>query len=239
MSIRINTYSGRFVVGAAVMAPLYALYQVTNHLHLREPIYLTPGFIDRAMPFWPWTAWPYVMVTIAVYLMLWVYDATTFRKALAAIAISFGINIVIWALVPTVIVRPEPPPLSFATLAYRLMILEDSPANCFPSGHVSMPALAVWAFLAGRPRHRVWMWTVFFVCTISLLTTKQHYLIDIVGGAVTAAVGLAIAGRLVRGAPGGSGSTPSALPELAAAAATAPPASVPAVPSDRGRSESR
>ena len=211
MGIRIDTFRGRFLVAAAVMAPLYGLYQVTNHIHLREPIYLTPGIIDRAMPFWPWTAYPYLIVTSAVYLMLWVYDATTFRKGLTAIAIAFGLNILIWALVPTVIGRPEPPPFSFATLAYRLMILEDSPANCFPSGHVSMPALAVWAFLADRPRHRVWMWTVFSLCMVSLLTTKQHYAIDIAGGALTAVVGLAIAGRLVR--------SPSCAPALSTVSA--------------------
>jgi membrane-associated phospholipid phosphatase len=220
VGIRIDTFRGRFLVAAAVMAPLYGLYQVFNHIHLREPIYLTPGIIDRAMPFWPWTAYPYLLVTSAVYLMLWVYDATTFRKGLTAIAIAFSLNVLIWALVPTVIIRPEPPPFSFATLAYRLMILEDSPANCFPSGHVSMPALAVWAFLADRPRHRVWMWTVFSLCMVSLLTTKQHYAIDIAGGALTAVVGLAIAGRLVRS------------PDVVAVAATGQPASVSPAPSD-------
>jgi membrane-associated phospholipid phosphatase len=197
VAIRIDTFSGRFLVAAGVMVPLYALYQVTNHIHLREPIYLTAGLIDRAMPFWPWTAYPYLFVTSAVYLMLWVRDPRHFRQGLTAIAIAFSINVVIWALVPTVIIRPEPPPFSLATLAYRIMILEDSPANCFPSGHVSMPALAVWAFLADRPRHRVWMWIAFCLCTVSLLTTKQHYAIDIAGGALTAVVGLAIAG-LVR-----------------------------------------
>ena len=65
-----------------------------------------------------------------------------------------------------------------------------------------MPALAVWAFLADRPRQRVWVWTLFCLFTLSLLTTKQHYAIDVGGGALTAAVGLKVASLFLPNALG-------------------------------------
>jgi membrane-associated phospholipid phosphatase len=115
---------------------------------------------------------------------------------MTALTVAVLINYGIFLFFPTVIERPpRPDGTSLADGLYRWLIGIDTPANCFPSGHITAPAIGCW-FLA-RQRFRWWpgIVGVYSVLAVSVLTTKQHYVIDIAGGLVTAAIGIVTASR--------------------------------------------
>jgi hypothetical protein len=197
--LNISTYVGRFLRGALILAPLYALYQVSNHMPILTPHTLPVIFIDRWTPFLPWTGWVYVIIGYTVLLLVLVRDPCTYSRALRACAISFTINSCFWFLYPTVMERPPLPDASFANFAYRMTVMVDTPANCFPSGHLTFPLIACWAFVQDRPSLKWVVWPLFGICSISVLTTKQHYFVDIPAGVAVSLFSLFLVYRTILG----------------------------------------
>ena len=70
----------------------------------------------------------------------------------------------------------------------RFYYIIDMPYNCFPSLHVSYPTMA--ALVSWR--HHRYSSAMFIVMTIviaaSVVFVKQHYIMDVVAGAVTAVI---------------------------------------------------
>jgi hypothetical protein len=176
---------------------LYIGYQLTNRYQL-FPVYTLPASaLDRALPFLVWTVIPYFLLIAGMYLPVFLRSDAALRESMAALTVAVLINYSIFLFFPTVIERPPlPTGDSLADGLYRWLIGIDTPANCFPSGHITAPAIGCW-FLA-RQRLRWWpaITVAYAVLAISVLTTKQHYAIDIAGGAATAAIGIATASRL-------------------------------------------
>jgi hypothetical protein len=150
------------------------------------------------MPFLPWTAWAYVVMANGVLLLILVRDSNIYCRAVLACAISFIINSCFWFLYPTIIERPSVPPASFANFAYHMTILMDTPANCLPSGHFTVPMIACWALVRDRPAIRWIAWPLFIACSITVLTTKQHYFVDVPAGIVVGLFSLYLARRITR-----------------------------------------
>jgi hypothetical protein len=176
---------------------LYAGYQLTNRFHLRPPAALPLTGLDQAVPFWLWTVWPYFLLVLGLFLPLWVRDRGLFRRTTVAFTVAVLLNIAVWTLWPTTYPRPPLPEGGGLTaFAYRWLCSIDTPANCFPSGHITSPAIGCWALAAERPHRRLWIWGAFALLSLTILTTKQHYAVDLLGGLATAAVGVWMSGRL-------------------------------------------
>jgi hypothetical protein len=176
---------------------LYIGYQLTNHYQV-FPVYTLPATpLDRAVPFLVWTVIPYFLLIAGMYLPIFLRSDAALRESMTALTVAVLINYSIFFFFPTVIERP-PLPVgdSLSDGLYRWLIGIDSPANCFPSGHITAPAIGCW-FLA-RQRLRWWPGIVgtYAVLAVSVLTTRQHYVIDIAGGLVTAAIGITAASRM-------------------------------------------
>jgi hypothetical protein len=189
-------------------------YLWLNH-HLRAPtqLWLTP--LDRAIPFLPWTMWPYLVLFVSdVIFPLVLRDGRVFRDVVFAYLIAILTNVVIWNLLPTTYPRPAPPSGSSITdAAFRIMVSLDTPNVCFPSGHITIPAVGCWGFLREHPRLRVPAWTIFALLSLTILTTKQHYAVDLLGGMGTALFGIAVVQRLGKSRWGKSRPTHEAVRE--------------------------
>lgn len=88
---------------------------------------------------------------------------------------------------------------------YELLYAGDGPGNTFPSIHVAT-AVVVTASLV-RSGGRAWV-LLGAVVALSTLTTKQHFVADVLGGAAVGAVALGVARRAGRawwGDAGGPG----------------------------------
>jgi membrane-associated phospholipid phosphatase len=187
----------KLLIVAALAAVTTVIYARLNQHPLRPPILLPRSFVDRALPFWPWTVWPYLLLlSMDVVLPLGLRDPRRFRAMLVAYAVAMPINIAFWALVPTIYPRPPlPGGGSLSEAAYAFLVAHDTPACCFPSGHITIPAVACWSLGQEHPRLRAPLFAVTALLMLSVLTTKQHYLLDVLGGLGTAAAGIAVARR--------------------------------------------
>lgn len=177
------------------MAAVVASYSATNRWHLVEPVLLPWTALDRAIPFIPAAMLVYVSHFVFLPLApLLVRDEGVFRRTLGALLLGSALTNVVFVLWPTAIVRPEPPGGLFGPFFLFIKAL-DTTANCFPSQHVALAAIAAWGLRAdGSPWAR---WGLLWAGAIALSTTlvKQHYFVDVPGGLAFAALAWRLSAR--------------------------------------------
>jgi len=179
----------------AVILPLasanMAVYLALNWHPLRAVRELPMTVIDRALPLLPWTVWPYAVLLLAdLVLPLTMRRDETFVRMIRCYGVTVLLNIVGWAALPIAYPRPPVPAgAGISMWGYRTLVGIDTPLNCFPSGHISIPAVLCWALTTEQPRLRKPVWIGFAVLAPSILTTKQHYAWDLVGGLAIAWMG--------------------------------------------------
>ncbi|AWV06648.1 phosphatase PAP2 family protein [Marilutibacter maris] len=193
-------FATRLAAVLAVVAVGSLLYLWINAHPTRSPALLPVTALDRAIGWHAWTIWPYwLLLCINPFLALGLRDRALLWAAFKAYVVAMGLNMAIWLAWPTRIVRHAlPDDLGGATrAAWDLLYALDEPHTCFPSGHITIPVVVMVAFARQHPASRPWIWlpTLLFPTIVS---TGQHYAIDLFAGIATAAVGLAWAGLLRR-----------------------------------------
>lgn len=167
---------------------------------------LTP--LDEAIPYLPWTVWIYGTATWACALA-WalVPSRLEARRLWASIALAAIGCCAIFIAFPTTYPRsffPTPGDGSLTALELADLRAADTAANCIPSLHVALAAvmgLSGFSFPFGPRAHRA----LTFVCvtwavavSLSTLTVKQHYVVDVPSGALVGALGWWFSRRLIR-----------------------------------------
>lgn len=178
------------VLGTSVHVLAYFL---ANHFPRREATELAMTAFDRAVPFIPWTVFFYVsdyVLVILTFLLCRTRD-NALRFFFAQMSVILFATATHWA-VPIAFPRelyPLPPDIStLPHLALNFVRGVDAPTSCVPSLHVADSMLA--AFLMRRERAKLfpWLMTWAVAIAISTLTTKQHYLVDVITGIALALV---------------------------------------------------
>jgi hypothetical protein len=183
---KIETLSGNLLLMVPVAGIVSTIYYLTNHRHWREPLQLPLLITDHQIPFLMWTVWPYLLLLLLT-LLLVMAERGLFNRSLIAIAFGTMLNAAWWILLPTKYPRPPVPAVEGLTgEIYQWLCSVDSPANCFPSAHITLPAIAFHAIATQHPRLRWWLMTVFALLSVTIFTTKQHYVIDLPGGLMMA-----------------------------------------------------
>lgn len=175
-----------------------ALYLGINAYPLRAPRLLPRSALDDWLGWQAWTIWPYWLLLLAgPALTLAINERRLLHATVRAYALAIALNATVWLLWPTRIVRP-PLPLgldAFTEAAWRVLYALDGVNNCFPSGHITIPAVAAVGFAAQYPRARITVWIALAALAPSVISTGQHYAWDVIGGLATATIGLLFAGR--------------------------------------------
>ena len=176
-------------LGATAMNAV--LYLVPNHLQLFPPRQLWWTPVDAAVPFLPGTVWiyfsDYVLVAAAFLLQeTWPAVRRYVRTYFALLVVGAFIHL-LW---PTVFPREGFPLDGGSTSARALATLRgvDAATSCMPSMHVAgsvLAALSLW-------RQRPWVFGTWLAwasaVSVSTLTAKQHYIVDVVAGIALAVV---------------------------------------------------
>jgi membrane-associated phospholipid phosphatase len=175
----------------SLFALAYAVFYVLPNLRPPfPPLQLPLLWVDRVVPFLPWTVVIYLSDwLLALWVIILVKDVDSFNKLSRMAFMTLTICGIFFLFAPTTYPRPIYPTDEFLPIQLLLNLLEfaDKPTNCFPSNHVAMASIFVWA-VRGFDRRKylgflIWAVAIF----ISTLTTKQHYFLDILGGLVVAA----------------------------------------------------
>lgn len=166
------------------------LYTTSNHFPIFKPQLLTMNWLDRNIPFIPYTVWIYGSECLFIFLT---YFYCKNEENLNRYAYSFltqqVFSVIIFWLWPTLYPRelfPLPETLDSLTHSafYTLRII-DSPANCCPSLHVSSVYLCAFMFLHEQRKKFPLFFGWATAISLSTLTTKQHYVIDVATGVLT------------------------------------------------------
>lgn len=182
----------KWLVALAATALHGVLYLIGNHLPLFPARELPMTAADRAIPFIPQTAWIYWSDYGLVVLAFQVCRGRgSTARFVAAIVTLVTTGVLIHLLFPTVYPRELFPidasvdPLTRTALEQFRRV--DTPASCLPSLHVAacyLATFAAWSH-ASRARFALLAWAT--LVSISTLTLKQHYLIDLATGIALAA----------------------------------------------------
>ena len=170
-------------------------YGIVGHLPLhREPIHFILG--EQLIPFLPWTFTIYLSAFIQALLVIRYMPPALLRKLASVLCCALVLGMLLFIVIP--IRYPRELFHSNSRLIefyYKL----DSSGNCFPSLHVVATCVFAYCFSlvskSTTQRLLMWIWTVLIV--ISVLTTKQHYLVDVFGGLTLAAAVIFILRRMV------------------------------------------
>jgi membrane-associated phospholipid phosphatase len=161
------------------------------------------------IPFIPQTIWIYTteyLLFPIVYLMS--RDLTNCNKYLYAFFIQQSIAVAIFWFWPTIYPRHLfPLPEDLDALSYYVfsgLRSTDSPANCCPSLHVSSVYLSSFLFLNEQQKKFPFFFIWATLIALSTLTTKQHYIIDVVTGLLLASVTYWVTYNLIKFRPVGA-----------------------------------
>jgi membrane-associated phospholipid phosphatase len=176
---------------ASTLVSLAPLYFVIGALTRGRPTYVPDIALDHAVPLAP--AWMLVYGSLYVFVVLMpvlvVRQPALFRRAMQAYLTVMLVAYVGFVLYPTVAPRPDAVPGDgFAAWSLRVAYAIDPPHGCLPSLHVA------YAFVSALTCYRVHRgvgiaaaaWAA--LIGVSTLFTKQHYVVDVVAGALAAYV---------------------------------------------------
>jgi len=141
--------------------------------------------LDEAIPFLPWTLLlyhSYYVLPLAIAMRAPPEDYLRMvRAAVPVLVVTFTC----FLLLPATFPRPGWEAAGdLWGPAFRWLHQVDGPANTFPSFHVQITVLA-WYRSRGWPSR--WLWTAWALLVIlSTMTTKQHFVADVVAGVVIA-----------------------------------------------------
>lgn len=188
-------FARRAGIVAVAVALNGALYMGINQRSSRIAHEMALSAFDLTLGRPAWTIWPYwLLLLLAPAMALAIPGRRLFFATLRAYAVSICINASFWLALPTRLARPAlPPGLDPATAwAWRALRLLDGPGNCFPSGHITLPLVIAAGFSLQHPRTGRFAWLAIALLAPSVVTTGQHVVLDIAGGAATALAGLVI-----------------------------------------------
>jgi hypothetical protein len=178
---------------AAALLALWGVgyFLIPNAVVTRQARDLATPF-DSAIPFLGWTVWIYLAGLALIAAPVFALRAEpAFRRAAGSCALIVLASLACFVAMPVsspglreaaVMAGPD----SLTAWAVRALHGIDPPGNLFPSLHVSLSALACWSIAEAQPRWRWALCAALAVIAVSVATTKQHLLLDVLGGLVLA-----------------------------------------------------
>ena len=169
-----------------IIWPLYVyINQLELHKHFKK--HILKIWLDDIIPFEPIWVFVYASMYVAVILpFVYVKDKLLYRRMFFSFSLTGLIAYVVFLVFPTYdILRPVTNPFDFQRFFLAIDNAHDSPYNCFPSLHVGFSMTAgLWTYYADRSRFGAGFLIWCILVSISVLFVKEHYIADLLFGAV-------------------------------------------------------
>jgi membrane-associated phospholipid phosphatase len=163
-------------------------YITLQRIHFFPPTEMPITFVDRAIPFSPNAVWFYLSIYLLLPIgpFLLVDRAKIFAYSRGVLGLSF-IATLFFIFCPATCARPIGPTSNHL---YQALVAIDNPYHAFPSLHAafaiysSLCALDVVRSLFGNPKIEIVIWTWAALILYATIATRQHVLIDLIGGSI-------------------------------------------------------
>lgn len=161
----------------------------------------TTSFFDEKVPVITWTVYIYLgcyLFWIANYILVRRLGKEHFYRFVTADMLSRLVCGLFYIIIPTTNIRPDIVGGALSDILMRFLYSVDAATNLFPSIH----CLVSWfCYIGIRGKKEIPAWYRAFSCIfaiavmISTQTTKQHYIVDVIGGVILAEVLYYISGH--------------------------------------------
>ncbi len=183
MKLPIISPDKKWLAAVASYIAFALLYTLTGNLHFKAPVVLSPSPIDNFVPFIGWTVWIYhsQFFLLALNIAL-LKEPNKVSRLFYSLNLASLLSFVIFLIYPTTIPRQLPGDSGLTSQALALLYALDAPTNCFPSLHISLAWLSAIEVAQAYKKLGIVisLWTI--LISLSTLTTKQHYFVDVIGG---------------------------------------------------------
>lgn len=178
----------RTIIGFLVLAFCESNYAFSNYLTTSmNPHVLPLSFLDNLVPFVPQTVWIYlseVLICIAAFYAS--RDQANLARYLGSLIVASITAVTFFIIFPTIFPRidyPIPSNMDQMTLGlFNWVRKVDYPTNCLPSLHVCYSFLASFVFLQEQKTKFLFFFFWAVLISLSTMTTKQHYFLDVITG---------------------------------------------------------
>jgi membrane-associated phospholipid phosphatase len=178
-----------FILAQGIITILYyGVMYVTPYKAVELPI----TFIDNEIGFHDLFAWIYLSYFFLLLMTITCTEKIDSVKCAKSIVLNALISSIFFFFIPTRI-----PPDYYSNEEHTRYFLSkliqniDANNNCFPSIHIANSLAAAYYFGLHKGfflKYIVWFW--FLLISWSVLSTKQHYFLDIPGGIIVALISL-------------------------------------------------
>lgn len=184
------------LVFIAILAFLF-FYMLPNHISFFEAKELILFSFEHKIPLLTWTIWIYMSDYIYIVIAFLILKNTkNINRMFYSFIVFCFLSSIIFYLYPTTYPRPLMVyENNLNGFLFSFLHSIDTPSNCMPSLHVGMSYLLSYAFLYEQKKLFILFFAWSTLISISTLTTKQHYFIDIIGGLVFSLLSLFIVNK--------------------------------------------
>ncbi len=176
----LTKHKDSYFIWLVIILFFLGLYGIVNHLTIDR--HIIPFILgEEKIPFLPWTFLIYLSIFLQYFVVIRHIPHSVLGKLFSQFLWIIGISLVLYIVFPIEYPRDLYMSNNFFVTVLRSI---DAPGNCFPSLHVieTVFMAACYSYIETKTWYKVlmWIWTTLII--ISVLTTKQHYLVDIFGG---------------------------------------------------------
>jgi membrane-associated phospholipid phosphatase len=182
----------KWVLGLTAAVVQSSIYFFIGNTHFARSTELLRTKLDDAIPFIPATSWFYLPVYAGIFVIAIVGFETRehFNRALVGFGLILLAGLAGHRLVAAEYPRPAmAPPFLGPSQAFMAWVQTiDPPCNVFPSLHVAhTSSLALILYHENKTLGRIVI-ALAFLLAVSTLTTKQHFIADVLAGFALAAL---------------------------------------------------
>lgn len=163
------------------------LYFFINDISVNRNVHVLPTIIEDKIPLVASFVFIYLSCYLLVFMpIFFLKNLLKFKKAVYSYLIVIIISAAVFLIYPIKIIRPEIIVKDLSTYALSVLYAVDKPYNTLPSLHVALSFLSSFIVFNENKKYGSLFIVWAFLVAIAALFIKQHYILDVIIGALTA-----------------------------------------------------
>lgn len=180
-------FKEKFKILAQVLTAFLVFYLGPNHwASTQKSLYHLYFDFELLIPLIPWSIIPYCSVYLIPLIVFFKCPLSVIYKIRLALLAQIFIAFIIFIIFPAKLGYSRYVPPGVFSFWYSTLFALDNPHNLLPSLHVGFSFEWSLALIWAYKRFEKWIYFWFFLVCVSVVTTHQHHIMDIVTGIILA-----------------------------------------------------